>query len=324
MSERAYVQPSVSIGVLKYINPNKEDIVSTKTLTHLDSPIQLLNPQGIDTQVDLADPTLCEGMMVWLINDTDSTAVGSIEVYDPSVSSTEILVTIVPATMAHFMCISGKWYVFGGSVNIENGSTVNGGTGGGGTGGTGDTPWTNPTNYHTKTEVDSMFANMTFDGTAGPIGATGSLDYYTKTEIDSMFDNIIYAGGGFAGTTGPIGSAGAAEYYTKAELVDLFANKTYVNDGTGDTPWTNPTNYHTKTEVDSMFANMTFDGTAGPIGATGSLDYYTKTEIDSMFDNIIYAGGGFAGTTGPIGSAGAAEYYTKAELVDLFANKTYL
>jgi len=87
------------------------------------------------------------------------------------------------------------------------------------------TPATDPNDYFTKTEVDSMFDNLTYGvGTTGSSVAPGAADWYTKTEFDSMIDNITYGGG----TLGPIGGSGASEWYTKAQMNTIFANLTYA------------------------------------------------------------------------------------------------
>jgi len=208
MSERAYVQPQAIVGTLKYMNPNSEDITTDKILNKNDSPIQKLNPEDTDQNVYLADPQLCDGLIMYIFNSSSGT--GKLMLYCHDMITLKL--AILPQTMIQVMCIDNQWYAFFSGV-------INGGTEE-----TTVTPITDPTLFYSKDEVNSLFANLTYgSGTTGSSVPVGSLVYYTKYEIDYMFQHITYDGG-----TNVPATSGPETWYTKIEIDNMFANLSYA------------------------------------------------------------------------------------------------
>ena len=129
------------------------------------------------------------------------------------------------------------------------------------------------TNYYTKTQSDSNYANKTDTASSFDTIVT---NYYNKTSIDSKFTNIIN------GTTSLTG------YYTKTNIDGKFDN---ITNGT-----TSLTAYYTKTNIDGKFTDLIN-------GTTVLNNYYNKTYIDGLptgtnyltksGTNLYYTGGNF-------------------------------
>ena len=140
MADRSYIQPSATIGVLKYLNPNAENILSNKILLDSDSPIQALNPGDIDLRVILPDPVECNGMFYQIIN--TSAGIGELQIYNDT--NSVLLLTVLPNAMSYNICVNTDWtsYNFGGSLsNYYTKTEID-------------------TNHYTKAEVDALIADI--------------------------------------------------------------------------------------------------------------------------------------------------------------------
>jgi len=223
MAERAYVEPVALVGVLRYLNPGEEILAANKVLTPLDSPIQKFDLVNTDRDLTLADPTYCNGLMMYIINASNGTGILSVYRSD----GVTPLINIQPNRVTQCFCINGVWYAYSGAIFVggDVGDTNNDGVIDEDDGPWAETPFNTPNNYYTETEIDYMFAHLVYtDGTEDLDIATGPLAYYTKTEIDSMFDNLAYS----IGTTGATAGVGDFEYYTQTQIDAMFASLCYT------------------------------------------------------------------------------------------------
>ena len=77
---RAYVMPLALVRNIRHLTPCVESISLNKILIPTDPQLQFLNPASSIREIEMPDPSVCEGQIFWIEN--TSPDIGILRVYD--------------------------------------------------------------------------------------------------------------------------------------------------------------------------------------------------------------------------------------------------
>jgi len=137
MQKHAYNLPATFIKNLFCLEPNEQDLHTTKVLNINDAYIQKLNPCDGNRVVILPDKNECNGLMFWIINST----IGSGHLYIYDSDGTTLLSDLISNQICHCVCINNQWGIYT-PIGASGGTSFN------------------PALYYTKTEVDNLINNL--------------------------------------------------------------------------------------------------------------------------------------------------------------------